>query len=101
MHPNYADTRRMTEDFALNWYAQNHPEIPRDVIEPILREWSAANLTDEVLAAQFRQMRLRSARRKLSTPTITRLRFLPTICRRSRVRLKFSTRRGTGKPSFS
>jgi hypothetical protein len=31
------------------------PEIPREVIEPALRERSATNLTDQFLANQFRE----------------------------------------------
>jgi hypothetical protein len=56
MHPNYDETRRVYETFTLKALAQHHPEVPRETLEPLIKEHIATTYSDEVLAAQFRQM---------------------------------------------
>jgi hypothetical protein len=56
MHPNYSETRRVFVEFTLKALAQEHPLEVLEGIKPALKERIATTYTDEVLAAQFRQM---------------------------------------------
>jgi hypothetical protein len=55
MQPNYENTRQMMVRFTLNATERHHPEVSRETLEPLIKEYVAENYTDEVLAHQFRE----------------------------------------------
>jgi hypothetical protein len=67
MHPNYDETRRVFEAFTLKALAQDTPQDHLERIIPALKEHIATTYTDEVLAAQFRQMAAEKRAKDLAT----------------------------------
>jgi hypothetical protein len=56
MHPHYDETRGVFATFTLKALAQHHSPEELKGIKGALKEHIATTYTDEVLAAQFRQM---------------------------------------------